>query len=306
MDTFDVSSPIRRFSHSKIVFWALTRILSGLRPKPYPAAMSNATAPAAPPKPDSANTTGIQVFDRADCLLTLLANQYAPANLKTLANESGLHVSTVHRILGALAAIGLVEHQAGGLYRLGLRWLEYGNLVRERLEVRDVARPFIEALHNIIGEPVNLAIRDGDDIIYLDRASANASRIRVFYRVGSRAPLHLTSLGKLFLAEESAEQIAAYASRTGLPGNTEHSLTRLNALSKALKDVQRSGVAFDNEEAEPGLRCVAAPVRDDQGKLVAAISVSSTSDRFSEHEAIWVPALRQCAQAVSHALGASQ
>ena len=252
----------------------------------------------------TAQTTGVQVFDRADGLLSILASQHAPVNLKFLASESGLHVSTVHRILGALSSIGLVEHQPGGVYRLGLRWLEYGNLVRERLEVRDVARPFIEALHNTIGEPVNLAIRDGDEIIYLDRAFVNASRIRVVYRVGSRAPLHLTSLGKLFLSEDSADDVAAYAARTGLPGNTEHSLTRLTLLAKALKDVQKSGIAFDNEEAELGLRCVAAPVRDDQGKLVAAISVSSTSERFGEHEAAWVPALKDCAQAVSQALGA--
>lgn len=257
-----------------------------------------------PTPTNKAETTGVQVFDRADRLLALLASQHAPANLKMLASESGLHVSTVHRILGALAAIGLVEHQAGGLYRLGLRWLEYGNLVRERLEVRDVARPYIEALHNMIGEPVNLAIRDGDEIIYIDRVSANASRIRVVYRVGSRAPLHLTSLGKLFLAEDSARDVSDYAARTGLPGNTEHSLTRANLLSKALKEVQASGIAFDNEEAELGLRCVAAPVRDDQGTLIAAISVSSPSERFSEHESTWVPALRECAQAVSHALGA--
>lgn len=248
--------------------------------------------------------TGAQVFDRADTLLSLLAAQQAPVNLKHLANESGLHASTVHRILGALAHMGLVEHQVGGLYRLGLRWLEYGNLVRERLEIRDVARPFIETLHNTLGEPVNLAIRDGDEIIYLDRASANASRVRVVYRVGSRAPLHLTSLGKLFLAEDSSFQVAEYAERTGLQGNTEHSLTRLSALTRALKDVQQSGIAFDNEEAELGLRCVAAPVRDDQGKLVAAISVSSPSDRFDEHEKDWVPALRHCARAVSGALGA--
>lgn len=266
--------------------------------------MTKPSAASANKDPGPSHPTGVQVFDRADSLLVILAGQHSPVNLKTLANESGLHVSTVHRILGALAAIGLVEHQSGGLYRLGLRWLEYGNLVRERLEVRDVARPFIEALHNRIGEPVNLAIRDGDDIIYLDRASANASRIRVFYRVGSRAPLHLTSLGKLFLASDSPESVAAYATRTGLPGNTMHSLTQLNTLNKALKEVQRAGMAFDNEEAELGLRCVAAPVHDDQGKLVAAISVSSPTERFSEHEKDWVPALQECAHAVSCALGA--
>lgn len=247
---------------------------------------------------------GIQVFERADLLLGILAGHPSPVGLKLLAGESGLNISTVHRILGALASIGLVEHQSGGFYRLGLRWLEYGNLVRERLQIRDVARPFIEQLHEHIGEPVNLAIRDGDDIIYLDRAAANAARVRVFYRVGSRAPLHLTSLGKLFLAEESTAQIAAYAKRTGLPGNTEHSLTKLATLNEVLANVRNAGIAFDNEEAELGLRCVAAPVRDDQGLLVAAVSVSSPSERFSEHEKIWVPALKSCADEVSRALGA--
>ena len=255
------------------------------------------------PRKNTANT-GIQVFERADLLLGILATHASPVGLKVLATESGLNISTVHRILGALATIGMVEHQAGGFYRLGLRWLEYGNLVRERLQVRDVARPFIEQLHEQIGEPVNLAIRDGDDIIYLDRAAANAARVRVFYRVGSRAPLHLTSLGKLFLAEEKAARVEDYANRTGLPGNTEFSLTRLAALNKALAQVHQAGIAFDNEEAELGLRCVAAPVKDDQGVLVAAISVSSPSERFSEHEATWVPALKSCADQISRALGA--
>lgn len=252
----------------------------------------------------STANSGIQVFERADLLLGMLAAHSAPVTLKSLATQTGLNISTVHRILGALAMIGLVEHQTGGLYRLGLRWLEYGNLVRERLQIRDVARPFIEQLHGAIGEPVNLAIRDGDDIIYLDRAAANAARVRVFYRVGSRAPLHLTSLGKLFLAEDSASDIASYAKRTGLPGNTEHSLTHLNALNKALNAVREAGIAFDNEEAELGLRCVAAPVRDDRGILVGAISVSSPTERFTEHEATWVPALKACADDVSRALGA--
>ncbi len=262
--------------------------------------MSDASTTSRPPS----SNTGVQVFERADLLLAILASQSAPVTLKMLAGQTGLNISTVHRILGALASIGLVEHQPGGLYCLGLRWLEYGNLVRERLQIREVARPFIEQLHGMIGEPVNLAIRDGDDIIYLDRAAANAARVRVFYRVGSRAPLHLTSLGKLFLAEDSASEVAGYAKRTGLPGNTEHSLTSLTALNKALGTVRDAGIAFDNEEAELGLRCVAAPVRDDRGTLVGAISVSSPTERFGDHETTWVPALKACADEVSRAMGA--
>jgi DNA-binding IclR family transcriptional regulator len=124
--------------------------------------------------------------------------------------------------------------------------------------------------------------------------------VRVVYLVGGRAPLHLTSLGKLFLAADSPQQVRDYARRTGLPGKTPHSLTTLAALERELDKVRRHGIAYDDEEAEIGLKCVAAPIHDEEGHVVAALSVSAPADR---HGAEWGAQVRKTAEAVSRALG---
>jgi DNA-binding IclR family transcriptional regulator len=112
--------------------------------------------------------------------------------------------------------------------------------------------------------------------------------------------LHLTSVGKLFLAADSAADVRAYAKRTGLPGKTPHSLTRLDTLEKELDKIRRHEFAHDNEEAEIGLRCVAAPVRNDEGQVVAGLSVSAPSDR---HNPDWATPIKATASEISHALG---
>jgi DNA-binding IclR family transcriptional regulator len=95
--------------------------------------------------------------------------------------------------------------------------------------------------------------------------------------LAARAPLHLTSLGKLFLAADGPQKVREYAKRTGLPGKTPHSLTTPAALEKELDKVRRHGIAYDDEEAELGLKCVAAPIHDDEGHVIAALSVSAPS-----------------------------
>ena len=108
------------------------------------------------------------------------------------------------------------------------------------------------------------------------------------------------SLGKLFLAAEGQHKVREYAKRTGLPGKTPHSLTTLETLEKELDKVRRHGIAYDDEEAELGLKCVAAPIYDDEGHIVAALSVSAPADR---HDPDWARQVRQTADEVSHALG---
>jgi len=110
----------------------------------------------------------------------------------------------------------------------------------------------------------------------------------------------VTSVGKLYLAEDGAEQIKDYARRTGLPGHTPSSITTLPALEKELDWVRRHGVAFDREEIEQGLRCIAAPVRDDSGQLVAGLSISAPTDR---HKPDWAAILKETADAISTAIG---
>ncbi len=242
----------------------------------------------------------IQVIERMMSLLDVLADSPEPASLKILAQTTGLHPSTAHRILAAMTATRLVERQDAGTYQLGIRLLELGNIVKSRINIREIALPFMQQLHERIGEAINLGIRHDDEIIYAERTSSGRSLVRVVYLVGGRAPLHLTSVGKLFLAADTPENVRAYAKRTGLPGKTPHSLTSLTALEKELDKIRRHDLAFDNEEAEIGLRCVAAPLRNDEGVIVAGLSVSAPTDRHSPE---WVAQVKETAEQISQALG---
>lgn len=245
---------------------------------------------------------GVQVIERLMTLLDVLARRETPTSLKQLALETGLHPSTAHRILATMAHAGFVERQGAGNYRLGIRLLELGNLVKARLDIRAIALPFMEALHDQVGESINLGMRQGDEIVYVERTSSGRSTVRAVHLVGARAPLHITAVGKLYLAEESAAAVAEYARRTGLPGATPNSLTTPKELTRELDKVRKQGVAFDNEEIEPGLRCIAAPVRDDAGMLVAGLSVSAPAER---HKPDWAKLVKQAADAISAELGFS-
>jgi DNA-binding IclR family transcriptional regulator len=245
----------------------------------------------------------IQVIARMMQLLDVLSYQSQPVSLKQLAQETGLHASTAHRILAAMAASRFVERDDPGMYRLGIRLLELGNLVKSRISIRESAMPAMQKLHQAIGESVNLGVRQGDDIVYVERTSSGRASIKVVHLVGARAPLHATAAGKLFLVEDGVHKVRDYARRTGLPGFTPTSLTTLAALERDLDRVRRHGVAFDNEEAEPGLRCVAAGIRDDTGELVAGISVSAPADRYNPE---WAPLVRETADKISRAIGYQQ
>jgi DNA-binding IclR family transcriptional regulator len=242
----------------------------------------------------------IQVIERMTTLLDVLSHHPDPASLKQIAIESGLHPSTAHRILSAMAANGLVERADPGTYRLGIRLLELGNIVKARIGIRETALPLMRELHAKIGESVNLGVRQGDDIVYVERTSSGRSSVRVVHLVGARAPLHVTAVGKLYLAEEGAQAVKDYARRTGLPGFTPTSLTRLPVVERELARVLREGVAYDNEEIEQGLRCIAAPIRDDTGAVVAGLSVSAPAERY---DSAWAVPIKQTAEKISVQLG---
>ncbi len=242
----------------------------------------------------------IQVIERMMKLLDVLSYYHDPVSLKQLALETGLHPSTAHRILSAMTASGFVERTDPGAYQLGIRLLELGNLVKSRINIRDSAMPLMQRLHREIGESVNLGVRQGDEIVYVERTSSGRSSVRVVHLVGARAPLHVTAVGKLFLLEDGAQKVREYAARTGLPGLTPASITVLQALERELDRVRRHGIAFDNEEIELGLRCIAAPIRDDTGELVAGLSVSAPADR---HNPDWAMTVSKTADEISAAIG---
>ncbi len=242
----------------------------------------------------------IQVIERMMALLDVLAHHAEPVQLKDIALTTGLHPSTAHRILGAMAHSGFVERLDGGSYRLGIRLFELGSLVGSRMSLRDTAMPVMLELHAASGESVNLGIRDGDQIVYVDRTSSGRSAVQVVHIVGTRAPLHTTATGKLFLAAASSDDVRAYARRTGLPATTVNSINTLPALEKELERVRRHAIAFDMEEVETGVRCIAAGIRNHRNELLAGLSLSTPAERFDAERASLV---LKAANDISRALG---
>jgi len=245
-------------------------------------------------------TPTIQVLERAFALLDLLASQPEPVALKDISEKTGLHPSTAHRILNDLTIGRYVDRPHAGSYRLGMRLLEMGNLVKARLDVRDAAIPPMRELHKFTHQPVNLSMRQGDEIVYVERTYSERSGMQVVRAIGGRAPLHLTSVGKLFLAHDDLARVRAYASRTGLTGHTRNSITDIARLERELAAVRSSGCARDDEELELGVRCMAAGIFDDQGRLVAGLSVSAPADRLEES---WADRVTATAARISAALG---
>jgi DNA-binding IclR family transcriptional regulator len=249
---------------------------------------------------DKESKNSIQVIERMMKLLEVLADSPDAVSLKLLAGKAGLHPSTAHRILTALVRDRMAERVEQGSYRLGMRLLELGNLVKSRISVREHALPFMRELHAQIGEAVNLSVRRDDEIVYIERTSSGRSLMRVVNIIGARAPLHITAVGKLFLLDDGPEGVKSYAERTGLPGYTKNTIQALPALERELERVRRQGYALDNEEAELGVRCIGAGVRDDSGALVAGLSVSAPAERM---KGAWASLVKETAERISRAIG---
>src|SRR6187402_3610956 len=245
-------------------------------------------------------TPTIQVIERMFALIDVLASREEAMSLKEISEKTGLHPSTTHRILNDLATGRFVDRPEAGNYRLGMRLLELGNLVKARLNVRDAALAPMRELHKQIQQPVNLSVRQGDEIVYVERAYSERSGMQVVRAIGGRAPLHLTSTGKLFLAVDDAQRLRAYATRTGLAGHTKNSITELPVLERELGKARQYGIARDNEELELGVRCMAAGIHDDQGRLIAGLSISAPADRLDE---TWLFKQQTTAYEISAALG---
>ena len=207
----------------------------------------------------------IQVIERMTRLLEVLAQHPEPLGLKQIAQYTELHPSTAHRILAAMSADRMVDRVEPGSYRLGMRLLELGNLVKSRISVREMALPVMRELHAQTGETVNLSVRHDDEIVYVERTSSGRSAMRVVHvdRHPRAAARHrgrqaVPAGGRL---RAPARLCAAHRP---LAADPEHAL-RVPLLERELERIQAQGWATDNEEAEIGVRCVAAGIRDDGG-----------------------------------------
>jgi DNA-binding IclR family transcriptional regulator len=243
--------------------------------------------------------SSIQVIDRSASLINAIAAAEQPLSLKILSAETGLHPSTAFRILGALGEVGFVERDSAGHYLLGRKLLHLAGRVRRGVDIREEARDVMEALRDRIGETVNLTVREGDEVIYIERVTPKRM-MRVEQVIGSRAPLHVTAVGKLMLGELGDAFVVAYAERSGLPSYTRHTIKTLQALLQEAHRAMQDGYALDNEEAEEGVGCIGTLIHDSSGAIVAGLSISAPMERRRDE---WIALVRQAGRQVSERLG---
>jgi DNA-binding IclR family transcriptional regulator len=245
------------------------------------------------------SSNSIQVIDRLAKLLDVIAIHEDPVSLKILSAETGLHPSTAFRILSSLAEQGFVERTTRGNYQLGVKLMQLGSRVSAGVDIRKIALPLMEKLRDQLGETVNLTVREGDEVVYIERSVAKRM-IKVEQVIGSRAPLHVTAVGKLMLGVQGEVACNSYAKRSKLPAYTKNTHTKIaTLLQDSLASAQR-GYSYDNEEAELGVGCIGTLVRDASGHVVAGLSVSAPIERRRDE---WVTQVMETALEISKQLG---
>ncbi|MDC3415872.1 IclR family transcriptional regulator [Aquibacillus salsiterrae] len=226
----------------------------------------------------------VQSVNRALTILEILRKQPNGLGVTEISNQLGIAKSTSHRLLSSLMQHGFVQKDtSSGNYRLGLALLHLGSEVSKSFDVRRVALPFLNQLVTETGETAHLAIYDQGEIVYIDKLESPAS-LRMYSQIGGRAPAHCTGLGKAILSFQVEKEIDWLIENKGLKQFTPTTLTSKEALMKALTEVKRAGVAFDEEEHEKGIRCAAAPIFNHNNEVVAGISVAGPTTRISKAE----------------------
>lgn len=241
----------------------------------------------------------IQVIDRMSSLLDAVARYPEPVSLKVLAAETGLHSSTAFRILDSMSRNGFIERDAAGKYQLGCKLLSLGSRVRAQSDVRLIALPLMARLRDELGESINLTIREGDEVVYIEKATPNRM-MHVQQLIGSRAPLHVTAVGKLMLAMAGDDECRSYAMRTNLPAYTRKTINDLPRLLQEAARLRTQGYAFDDEEAEIGVGCIGTLIYDAGGNIIAGLSISAPIER---RQSAWVSDLMRAARQISEELG---
>lgn len=229
--------------------------------------------------------------------------EHGPLTVTGVANMLGYNRAAAHRFLATLRELGYVEKAETDCYHLTFRLLEIGMKADNRSEIPRLARIYTQELSVAFNETVNLGYFDGWDIFHLDKIDSKEI-LRVDSPLGSRAPAYCTALGKAILAFLPQEELENYLIRTKLKARTPNTITKRKQLFKELKEIHERGYSQDNEEMAAGLRCIAAPVFDRNGRSVYAISVSGPSIRMTDERIQSIhPKVQEVCKSLSKRLG---
>ncbi|WP_161821928.1 IclR family transcriptional regulator [Sporotomaculum syntrophicum] len=254
---------------------------------------------------DDAKT--VQAVDRALFILETLADAGEPITITEIAQKTNLTLGTAHRLLYTMIQRGFVEQNTeNSKYRLGIKAFQVGNAAIYFKDLRSIARPVMEELQQKYNETVNLATLDDSEVVYIDQVeSTNMVLVRMFARTGNRGPAYCTGSGKVLLSALPQDKLENLVYNMNLKKFSNETITDPELLLKELIRVKRDGYGLDLGERDEEVRCVAAPINNYEGKVIAALSISGPSIRittpFIKNEL--VDAVKNAANKISIQLG---
>jgi DNA-binding IclR family transcriptional regulator len=260
-----------------------------------------------PPKVVAKNDGPYQLhsLERAVSVLEVLGQSQGPLSLAEICQRMGLHKSTAHRSLMVLERSALIERTEENRFRLGLRLYELGNRAVEQIDLRARVQPFLRRLAGQVGETVHLSVLQKTSIVYLDKVEPNR-RVCMSTKTGTSNPVYCTSMGKAMLAFQPKETVEQIAAKIRFVTYTPKTIGSREALLVALEKIRRRGYAIDDEEIELGVRCVGAPIFNENRRAIAAISVSGPISRITVQSVPGIAEkLLRCCGDISASLGMS-
>lgn len=266
--------------------------------------MTLVTTPATKNGKGAADPYQLQSLDRAVAVLDLLGESEGPLALADVCERMALHKSTAHRALMVLERTGLIERTPENRFRLGLKLYELGTRAVEQIDLRARVHPWFRRLSAQVGETVHLGVLQKTTVVYLDKMAPSNRRVWLSSRIGTSNPVYCTAMGKAMLAFLPQEAAADIIARIRFTRFTPRTLCTPEALLRSLERVRRRGYAIDDEEVEAGVRCVGAPILNENGLPIAAVSVSGPSTRITQHSVPGIAEhLMRCCREISSALG---
>ena len=249
----------------------------------------------------------MQSLNRTFNILEFFIDNKDTVRIKDLSQELGLHKSTIHRLLSTLAYRGYIrQDQETGKYQLGLKVMELYNALVDNNELIKMARPVLERLASQCREAVHLLVMDNDEAVYVDKVEF-PNTIHLRSHIGKHISLHCTASGKIFLANLPGDTVKNIIKKKGLPRHTKNTITSETLLREELGKINRQGYSLDNIENEENVRCVAVPVRDSVGKVIAALSISGPTIRVKSRKIpVFVKLAQEGGDEISRSLGYRQ
>ncbi|MCL2894041.1 IclR family transcriptional regulator [Brenneria tiliae] len=226
----------------------------------------------------------IQSVERALRILDLFDEYNVEIKITDISTQMGLHKSTLHSLLKTLQVAGYIDqNRENGKYRLGMKLVERGNLVVNSIDIREKARSYLLDLASQTGQTTHLAILDGKEGVYIDKVEGKLAVI-TFSRIGRRLPVHATAIGKVLLAFNPQNEIDALLQDYEFTQRTPNTIVDRETYLQALESVRQNGYALDNQENEQGVRCISVPIWNHARRTIAAISMSTLTNRVSDAE----------------------